>query len=319
MNKQTLILMVAIFVVGLILGLTIGYLMWNVVCNKPYIRVGKSCCLDRNNDNICDKDKPIIPTTTTTTTSLPPTTVFVLKVLDGDTIEVQIDGKVESVRLIGINTPEVGRYYFTKSTDKLKELVYRKTVTLEKDITDKDMYGRLLRYVWFDDMLVNLEMVKEGYAHVYFYEEDIKYANQLLNAENDAKASEIGIWKSSINPNAKCITLSSFNYDAKGNDNYNLNDEYVTFMNNCDHLVDISGWAVKDEATHIYDFPRLELPAHATITLHTGSGTNTVSNVYWNSDMAIWNNIRDNKGGDRLFLRDSSGGLVIDYNYKIYT
>jgi Staphylococcal nuclease homologue/Excalibur calcium-binding domain len=65
---------------------------------------------------------------------------------------------------------------------------------LEKDVSDKDMYGRLLRYVFIDDIFINKIMVQEGYAKAYPYEPDTKYKVEFTDLESQAKDNQLGIW-----------------------------------------------------------------------------------------------------------------------------
>lgn len=93
-------------------------------------------------------------------------------VVDGDTVEIESG---ERVRLIGIDAPERGDSYYSESKVQLEKLVLNKQVRLEKDVSQADRYGRLLRYVFVGDLFVNLEMVKKGYALAYTYPPDVKY------------------------------------------------------------------------------------------------------------------------------------------------
>lgn len=229
-------------------------------------------------------------------------------VVDGDTIELRGG---ERVRMIGINTPEIGQPYSSEAKNKLKELIEGKEVVLEKDITDRDQYGRLLRYIWLKDILINLEMVRLGYANSYTYPPDVKYQDQIVATETEARENKIGLWTPA--EASSCMIVSYMRADAVGNDNYNLNDEYVIFKNICSEEVNMGGWTVKDEATHIFTFPGFYFASQAIVTLYSGSGTNTTDKLYWNrSDerYAIWNN-----DGDTVYLRDASGNLVLEYHY----
>ncbi len=126
---------------------------------------------------------------------------FCKRVVDGDTIEVEIEGQEYIVRYIGIDTPETVHpsqpveYMGKEASAKNKELVLNKKVQLEKDITDKDKYGRLLRYVYVDDVMVNQELVRLGYASVYTYPPDVKYVYKFMQAESEAKTNKRGLWK----------------------------------------------------------------------------------------------------------------------------
>ena len=123
--------------------------------------------------------------------------VKVIRVVDGDTIE--IEGG-EKVRYIGIDTPETVdprkpvQCFGPEASKKNKELVEGKMVRLEKDITDRDKYNRLLRYIYIDDLSVNLELVKQGFAYSYSYPPDIKYQDQIIKAQQEAREARRGLW-----------------------------------------------------------------------------------------------------------------------------
>ena len=110
-------------------------------------------------------------------------------VVDGDTIKL-MDGKV--VRLLGINSPEVDEECYQESREELKSLLKGKTIRLESDSTERDSYGRLLRYVFVDDMFVNAEMVRLGCAKVFGNAD--KYSEVLLEMEDKAKKAKRCIW-----------------------------------------------------------------------------------------------------------------------------
>ena len=128
----------------------------------------------------------------------PGPTVTVAHVIDGDTIELT-DGR--RVRLVQIDAPEPmeGECYSRKATLTLRELLPAGTgVRLEVDpkLDRRDQYGRLLRYVWKGKTNVNLRLVREGAASVWFYQgERGKYAKRLLRAAERAKADAVGLWQ----------------------------------------------------------------------------------------------------------------------------
>jgi len=134
--------------------------------------------------------------------------VKVVRVVDGDTINVEINGKVEPVRYIGIDTPETVdprkpvQCFGVEASKKNKELVEGKMVRLEKDITDRDKYNRLLRYVWLGDMLINQTLVEQGFAKSYSYPPDIKYQDRFVAAEKKAREDKLGLWTACVSTNA---------------------------------------------------------------------------------------------------------------------
>lgn len=124
----------------------------------------------------------------------------VVRVIDGDTIEVQIGERLEPVRLIGIDTPESVRpgtpveCFGWEASAYTKSQLSGASVQLERDITDRDKYRRLLRYVWKDGVLINQRLVAEGYAQVYTYPPDVKYDALLREAQEDARQAARGLW-----------------------------------------------------------------------------------------------------------------------------
>jgi micrococcal nuclease len=126
----------------------------------------------------------------------------ITRVIDGDTIEVKINGKQELVRLIGVNTPEVDSPYTKQecfgleASDYAKKLLDKKEVYLipDKQSSDRDKYNRLLRYVFLPDgLFVDAELIKNGYAYNYLYE-PFEFMKQFDFWEKEAKKNKIGLW-----------------------------------------------------------------------------------------------------------------------------
>jgi len=127
----------------------------------------------------------------------------VVKVIDGDTISVNIDGKIETIRLIGIDSPESVdprkpvQCFGKEASDKAKQILMGKKVRLESDPTqgDKDKYKRLLRYVFLEDGTnFNRPMIEEGFAHEYTYNAPYKYQDEFKVAELNAREEKRGLW-----------------------------------------------------------------------------------------------------------------------------
>ncbi|WP_343032809.1 thermonuclease family protein [Anaerotalea alkaliphila] len=137
-------------------------------------------------------------------------TGVVARVVDGDTILVRLGGGEEvRVRLIGVDTPEsVGRYasdpepYGKEAAAFTRERLEGRVVHLEKDVSDTDRYGRLLRYVWtgkpesgdWEEDMFNAVLVKEGYARVATFPPDVKMADRFLELERTARKGDKGLW-----------------------------------------------------------------------------------------------------------------------------
>lgn len=123
----------------------------------------------------------------------------VVDIVDGDTIKVLLDsdGKTYTVRYIGIDTPENTsqvEYFGPEATAKNSELVYGKTVSLIRDVSETDRYGRLLRYVIADGIFVNYELVARGYANPASFPPDVACIPTFQTVEGQASALNLGLW-----------------------------------------------------------------------------------------------------------------------------
>lgn len=110
-------------------------------------------------------------------------TARVVNVVDGDTIDVMLNGARVPVRYIGINTPERDETCYNEAREANRALVGGATVTLVADAEDTDQYGRLLRYIYVGDVFVNAELVEAGFAEVVRYRPNDAQFNLLRNLE----------------------------------------------------------------------------------------------------------------------------------------
>ena len=128
----------------------------------------------------------------------------VKKVVDGDTVKLETG---ETVRYIGVDTPETKhpnkpvQCFGREASAKNKELVEGKEILMEKDISNTDRYGRLLRYIYLPNsdatdeaIFVNEYLVEQGYALLLTYPPDVKYDKMLKDAQNTARESKRGLW-----------------------------------------------------------------------------------------------------------------------------
>lgn len=128
----------------------------------------------------------------------------VLRVVDGDTIEVSLSNRRETVRLIGIDSPEIkderksAQCFGKEASIKAKEVLTGKAIILESDPTqeNRDEYGRLLRYVFLDGANFNKFMIGEGYAYEYTFKNiHYKYQSEFAKAEEKAEENRVGLWR----------------------------------------------------------------------------------------------------------------------------
>jgi endonuclease YncB( thermonuclease family) len=201
-------------------------------------------------------------------------TVFVSRVIDGDTIEIEAGQKV---RLIGINTPEEGVVGYGSAKDFLTGAVLEESVVLESSGVDR--YGRVLGHVILDGENVNEKILREGLGLLYYYEKDLYYGG-LKEAEEFARLNEKGVWKQSSRYG--CVSLIDLQYEESGG--RCIDDEVLILENACDEDIDV---LIKDDATHMY---RETLEAQS---------------VFRKSFSCIFND-----AGDSLYVWDEEGLLV---------
>jgi endonuclease YncB( thermonuclease family) len=240
----------------------------------------------------------------------------VTAVTDGDTIRVLAlpDGE-KAVRLIGIDAPETGECMAAEAAARLEVLILNEQVRLELDASDRDQYGRLLRYVYLGSVLVNEVLVREGLALARRFEPDVAYADAFETAQDAAQAARVGMWASDACGPATgaAVSFGVLHYDAEGGDDTNPNDEWFELINQGDSAVDLTGWVVRDEsAAHRYSFPAgFTLNAGGSVRVHTGCGADTAADLHWCvQGSAVWNN-----DGDTAFLLDPSGNIVAHEGY----
>ncbi|MGH8913216.1 MAG: lamin tail domain-containing protein [Acidimicrobiia bacterium] len=243
--------------------------------------------------------------------------VTVASITDGDTLEVSNeDGTVAEVRLIGVNSPESNECFADDATRVLATLTpVGSKVGMTTDVSDEDQFGRLLRYVWVGGLSVNEELVRRGVAIARRYPPDTALWERFETAQAAARETGSGLWAAeACGSRAEAsLAISDLRFDADGDDNKNLNDEWVQIRNEGDTVVDLTGWVLKDEsASHRYSFPTsFILAAGEAVTIHTGCGENFGTTLFWcNVGSAVWNN-----DGDTAFLLDPNGNTHLTYEY----
>jgi len=254
---------------------------------------------------------------TATTTILPdPGPAHVTEVIDGDTIRVDLAGRSEKVRLIGINTPEHGECLADTATARLTELAAGTDITLVPDHTDRDQYGRLLRHlITADGTNLGEVMVAEGLAIARSYPPDTTLDQLMAAAEARAEAAGLGRW----NPNAcgaastASVVIDTVNANPPGDDSLVPNQEWVSIRNTGAEGIDLTGWVMRDKSSsHRYPFPNgFVIGPAATVIIHTGCGPDTATDLHWcQSGSMIWNN-----SGDTAFLLDPAGNIHDTLSY----
>ncbi len=252
--------------------------------------------------------------------------------MDGDTLDVRYsDGTTETVRLLGVDTPEThsantpdefeglptnsaGENCLADEGEDATAFMTRelegKQVTLKFDSeSDKrGYYGRLLAYVYHGGEDYNYKLIDSGRARVY--DSTFSKSDSYYSAESSAQSERRDLWRCRDAGGAGDVDIETIHADASGNDNDNLNDEYVILENTGSSTISLSGWTISDAVGQSYTFSGTSLAPGETVMLHTGSGSDSSSDVYWNRGSAVWNN-----DGDTVLLDTDSGSRVTSRAY----
>ncbi len=290
------------------------------VCIKPYMTYESYCCLDQNNNSLCDfrevksdTQKPGIISSPEPSIDI---NVRISKVLDGDTVV--LDGG-EVLRLLGIDAPEKGQYGYFAAMNRLGQLVEGKEVGLEKDREGVDSEGRLVRYLWLDGVNVNLLLVRDGLARASIATPNVLHEQSILEAQKSAEREGIGLWVSGfeLDRNAcddRCLQVTTFNYDAFGDDCDNLENEYVVIHNYCTGSCDFTGWTISNGGIQTYTFKNFSVRPREYFILFTGAGSDTDLYLYWDNKLGICDAVWPNDKG-ALYLRNRDDELMLRYSY----
>jgi endonuclease YncB( thermonuclease family) len=194
-------------------------------------------------------------------------TFQISRVVDGDTVRLTNGA---TLRLIGINTPEKNMPLFNQAKNFLTILIQNKEVQIQSFGIDK--YGRTLAFIFLNDKNINTQILQQGLATLYCYEND-PCLDELKQAEEFARINQKALWKKS--PDTNCIELIQLKTDEP---------EKLILQNTCDKQLNIT---FKDDATHIY---------HETLNPNS---------IFTKQFSHIWNT-----NGDSLYVTDKQGLLI---------
>ncbi len=236
-------------------------------------------------------------------------TARVVRVFDGDTVLLE-DGR--KVRYLGINAPEFQEPLYRKAKRRNEELVLQKPVRLEYDQEREDRYGRLLVWVHVGDDLVNLRLVKEGLAHVFIIPPNGSRVRELLQAQDVARQSRLGIWRQIRG----ALKVTAVRLDERDAGKVEPGEEFVRLANVGAQAVRLGGYRMYNEAGRRYIFPHVSIePGHTALVI-TGSGQDGSDSrgqlrLYWNSQEPAWD-----EREDTAYIEDPGGNLVDVFHYK---
>ena len=201
-------------------------------------------------------------------------TILVNRVIDGDTIEAE--NRNESIRLLGVNTPERGEFYYKEAKQFLESRILNETVTLRFGRDRHDKYDRTLAYIFLNDKNINLELVENGFANYYFPSGKDVYYSDFVDAWNECIQKNVNLCEASANSCASCIELK--------------NSE--TLINSCNFSCNLNGWKIKAEGRNYTAFSDV-LKSREEVSFELPLAPT----------------------GDTIFLRDDGGKLVFWKRY----
>ena len=244
----------------------------------------------------CADEEPAI---STPVTADPPaadaTEVTVESVADGDSFAVTMpDGTEERVRLIGINAPERDECLADDARDALADLLGSGEILLERDVSDRDPFDRLLRYAFSPassagDVFVNQEMVRRGLVLAVAFPPDVTRQTELKLAQDAAQNTSVGLWNPEAcgPPASTSVHIIEVRGDPPGPDGASLNGERVVIRNTGDDPVELTGWMLRDSSSsNRFRFPDgFVLPPDADVAVYSGAGRNSAERLYWDHDV----------------------------------
>ncbi len=229
------------------------------------------------------------------------------RVIDGDSLVVDLGDEATDIRLIGLNAPEREECFHDEATTRLIDLLEEERAGIETVGTDQ--FGRALAYLWLGDLLINHDMVAGGFAIATTPDPGDSQGSTLIAAEEAAVSAGVGLWSAdacggtgatpdvSIGPDLQ--------FDPPGRDEESLDRERITLVS--PESIDMSGWVVRDESsTH-----RCLLPPGTSV----GPGKDLAissADPCWDPGLSpVWNN-----DGDMALLLDPIGRIVARHRYR---
>jgi endonuclease YncB( thermonuclease family) len=263
---------------------------------------------------------------TTTTPTLPAVEERVVgtvtEIIDGDTVTMMIEGVSTTVRMLGINAPEMDECWGAEATSILSGLIMGKQLLVVAGAEDVDGFGRSLRFLFEETTsgatFINGDLVKDG--HAIALQNGNEFAQSLKTSEARAFQSGKGMWGTfacgsdeGTKADRPVIRVAELQANPQGPDDDALDQEYITIVNEGYGRVAISNWVLRDESsTHRLTMPGGTVLAPGdSITVVTGCSGGPADAIHWCSDTPIWSN-----GGDTAIVSDTLGNAVIWFTYS---
>jgi len=227
--------------------------------------------------------------------------IEMVTVLDGDSLKAEVNGVIEEIRLLGINTPERQECWSAEARTATIAMVGSGDVTLAS--AGRDRYGRLLGYVSSGEVFVNAMLVAEG--HAMAIANDHMFVDEFLSIEQAAFEARKGLWAADAcgRPLGTEMHIARVDGNPSGKDDDPETGESIRIRNGGEMAVDLEGWMIRDESSiHRYQFPAgANLAAGDIAIVYSVCG----HHEYCFGPDTVWSN-----GGDTALLMDPSGNIV---------
>lgn len=241
---------------------------------------------------------------------------WVLKVIDGVEIQVEMEGAVDIVRYLGIALPDddIGSPAWESALSRNQALVEGKEILLARDRSNRDIEGRLLRYVISEGVFVNLDLVENGHAVAQRTLPDVSCSAVFEQAEARARLDQRGVWgptptptRTPLPPTPTIATIANVRiaFIKFWGVGWQDPNEFVEIRNDSAWPVQLSGWSLSDLHNHRFIFPGFVLKPGAYCRIYTHKYVPGMCTFSFYHPAGIWDD-----GGDCAFLKDATGALV---------
>lgn len=211
--------------------------------------------------------------TTNAAAAAPPASnpATVVRVIDGDTIAVLLDGEEARVRLIGVNAPESGECLAEDSKKRLGKLLQGRQARLETDEEESDRFGRMPAYLWAEEVLVNERLAAEGLVLSRPYPPNTLRQADLDKATASARREGRGMWAPNAcgPPTGVKMEITEIRWNPPGPDEDDLNGKYIVLCNLSNQPARLGGFTLRDSSSvNRFHFPDgWTLPGEAEVTI----------------------------------------------------
>lgn len=248
-------------------------------------------------------------------------TAIITHIADGDTIDVRYtsSSKEKRIRFLGIQAMEIhptapgtpNDCYADEATQRLNKLTggIGSLVILRALDDSIEIQNRLARHIFINkngkEINIGEKLLEEGLVLPFLHESENTYNNTYMLAAKMAKKFNLGMWSSTNHCSTPADSSNSsfeiyLNYDAEGDDNTNLNGEWIKIKNISDRTVDISNWWLRDSGQNFFRFSNSTiLSNNEELIIYGGKGTDNKSSLYWNNTISLFGNT-----GDGIYLMD---------------